>query len=1606
MEFSQDFENDAFIAQAAQRAQTANFLRTLAADPVGAQHLAATISQWGDAAPTLPAGAIYGLASSGITPDHPVGQQVIKNGLSVVPSMSQYQMRVATTMNPQPQNNPSDVAPGFAGGPPLAGEPQSSGGFLHDVGHVASDVGGFLNRDVGRPVGALIDKGQNLNTQTALGTPGATSGTQTEQASTLTPTEALKGATRTAGAITNSAFQVVKEPLEITGSAVSTLRGNPEGETVSGPFGTHYHFGSLKQAVSPEQLQIVQAVQGKSLGQGILPGGAAVAAATKAQQAAGNINGHALTYGRALASAVASPDTRVFHVVSGVTDFGVAQELDPTAWLAKSLSDSTEASHIFSETTDASRAAVADELISGATDPDQIAGLENWATNGESTMDLRGAVIDRMRTDPAGMAAVAQRLGIADPKDLMRAAKAPQTGVFVGLRPFVHRQSVLSYLVSEQGTKDATELAKTNSFLDLRDKMGRDVPVDTIAHVQDAQTPEDVKFLINDELGTSIAGPGTKAIRPWQNTRLAAMLPDRFADLTDNQQAVETAERTMASANVSRAAQDPILHDLALASNQGDAYNIYVNRMGGAIADKLAQDDRIGGIVSAPGIPVEEAKKLTTFYADQSAEQHLYNVNESGQNARVTVGTVADEPIPLSGPHLETEMGRFVPSLDPIALRQATTKWRQAIHLWHDGYVTDTEGFAGNASRVAHQAARAERYVMGAITGVWKTGVLATLRLPVRIGAEGQAAASVAGVDSMWTNPASVLSLIAGAKEGKLQDFLDRLPGVNAKGSADALGNEWASMLGDRQSAYSQWLGRAAGQVPSPWSMEQQILKRYTLYDKSLPSEYRRGWIDEISHLHLDPVSRETARALLDPENYSPAGVTGHSGLDAVKDWVKNGPGAEYLNNLESSHSEDSNSYIEALHSGRMTPDEWVDSIADRVKTKTASDPKLLNAVGYNKDPETGDTPFDFSRVNQGYKKSTSQEFQNYIKANVVGGPEKVRALTAVKNTGREAGLISWFGDRMMGAVMDSPSKLITRSPAGRQFYYQEIQRMFGQLTPEAQTQALSQATEDGWKLTKTAGTGAADLEHVDLVAKARTLSKLHDYLYYPGEQNTAESMLRNLVPFAGAWHSALRRWSKLAIEHPQIVRRTQQGVQELQSSGVFYKDPQNGNRETMGIFGPGIMRELTGAVGFNMGGPVQNANILGGLPGAGLGAQISAEALLPKMPATDWLRSKISPYGSPDFTGGYQMFLPGWLQKMSAAQFQPLRNVPVVGDTVAHALSYVIPRTDSQKTAVQDLAKQAFATMANSGAYNLSNPDVFNQVTDKAMQQAESLYFWRGLAQMVLPTAPTYSASITPKNGTAAGTSIMLYKIGADFRKMQAASGGDYQKADLQLVQKYGVNAIYATAPENLRTIYGVPTTLQGEVWQQQHQGFVQKYGNVWGYFAPQGGGFNQTVYHDQLSNGLIQPLNVNQWAREANQQIGSIIYDTLRTKAGVSPDTDTRAWLAQNKKQLMKDYPGYNTTIAGVAGKPYSVEKIAQITEAVNDPTVARTPLATAARLYLDMRQQALDKAGVKSFKAQAAAPYKEWLYENGSRLATASPAFANIWDGLFLSEVAPDG
>ena len=1691
------FDHDAMLANEIEGAQRDTFLQTLANDPAGAARLAQTISAWGDHAPTLPAGAIVGLASAGIGPLHPVGQAVVRNGLGLTAGMSDAQIRAAMqgpagALAPGPQvpagmNGPSGMsepvlpsmtAPGASNlGGSLPGDLAS---VAQGAGKAAAAVASGTQRDVIAPINQVFAHGESAAT-------GGQLSPQEAQAGFGNP-ETAKGVARELGAVANTGLQALRLPLEVVGSGVSTLRGNPQGETVSGPFGTTFHFGSLSQAISPEQFTLVQQLQGKSLGQGILPGGPATAAAAQAAQQAGSINGHALTWGRALASVVSEPGTRPYQILSGLTDAAVALELDPTAAVTREVSEGLAASRVFAPTSDDAIASVADLLVNNADTSEQVDGLRQWAG---SDGDLRSAIVDKIRNDPGSAADIAQRLGLATSKQLLKAVAAKQTGMFVGLRPFVKQDSALSWLSSQRGQNVIDRLAADHSFTSIRSTLGDQVPVDVVNQLAHADTADQVRQILTPELGATVTGPITfKAIRPPEDLRLFSQMPKGSIDLSNSQQMVEQAERTLTLAKVPKSQWDDVLSPMAGARTYGEAFDAYVNGLGGALKQKLIDD----------GAPTPLATKLTRFFPKTWDEQRMFNIDAQGEIPRVAGLAVDGEPVPLSGPMLENELNRLVPPLDYRALRQANTKWRQLLNVWNDGGVTTTNGFEHMPIQRAISAGLdAEAHISGMLTGAFKVGALAAARLPLRFLSDEHARMAAAGLDSFFTNPLSTIAYITGHK-----------------GALDATGEAFKTQLGDDQSMFAAAIGRAAEQNPSPWTADQQMFKAFVRYQKGDPN-YAKSWVDELSQLHLDATGREVARAILDP-GYAPAGTdraaplgarvlgadenpyadipsgsvrmfrgenpergvgevggrsgtpgrnwsTSHAfasryagengrvlavdlpidaegqppagwrlphlvktetsaenaarlqeiqagrvelgrepgslgpareqgsspqmgGLDAVKEWFSNGAGQRYLNDLRSADLK----WGSANLNQRAVADAYIDAVRDRVMTKTGGDQTLMDAVANG-------TPFDYTKANRGISKSVDHDFRQYLRSKVDDiGPQFVKGRAEAEGQGLGGGFtrmgrgMDWATDRMFGALMDKPTRILTRSPAFSQFYWKDMQRLMPVLDPAVQDQVLRVAGNTGIDLTRTAESGALDLESADAIAKARALAATKDLLYYPGERTTLEDQLRNFMPFASAWRSVVKTWASLAVEHPQILRRAQQGVQQLQTSGFFHPDPSGGGKgDVFSMAGPGLMRELTGAMGFTMQGPVKGLNIAAaGLPGVGLAPQIAAEMTLPKNTTTQALRDFISPYGDPDFSGGMQMFFPGWLDKLQAGGWTT--GIPFVG-----------PPTANQKVTLQDLAKQAFATAAASGKFNLHDPTVLANLWDQSMRQAQRLYLWRGLAQFVFPTAPSVYASAKIPDGTP----VALYKLATDYQTMLKADGGDGQKASLQFVQKYGPNLIYATEPDNLRTTYGIPTTVAGVQWEADHHSFTQKYPNVWGYFAPQappGQRGPYSIYQQEVKSGQIQALTVQQWSELADSHLGTAIYDQLRQRLGTHITTADQKWLDQQKVAIAKEYPGYNTNIVGVAGGPLATQKIAELTNAVEDPTVAQTPLAQAAAKYISLRQDALTAAGRKTLTGATMTRYRDWLYQNGLKLVALVPAFAAMWENIFQKEVVP--
>lgn len=1709
-----------FLQRSQEEARTRRFLERLSRDPEGAARLARAISAWGDQAPTLPAGAIVGLAHGDITPDHPVGKQIITHGVpglraAPIRGLLGPDMPGPTGVSEDPWNPPAHANdPSGLGWVGDIG--RAVGGVGRAVGGAVADVAGAVDRNVLDPIDRTFARGESAATGGRL--------TERDVAASVPGPEQAKAASRVAFAGANDALRVIETPLNLTAKGVMSLRGV---DSVRTPFGGQLDVGSWSDLLDPGQLQLVQAASGKSLGHGILPGGEAHDAAVRDQQQAAAINGSALTYGRALASGVSEPGSRLYSIMSGTVDATVATVLDPSNAVLKAWTRSAQLAKQFAPVTDDAIANTA-RFLADSTDQAGIVKLRAWAgaNAGDDTIE---AVSAKIAADHGGALEIANELG-KKPADLLRAMKAPQVGIAHGLRPILKRESALTHLNSEEGRKLVDRIAGERSFTKLRAMFDDTVPVDFIYGLAHASDPAEVRALYQAELGASVAGPPRWFRPPAAHIRLFDQMPNGAIDTHNANQMVDQAEKILSLVKFPRDRWDEVLEplanpllDSAAASDAwlhgvGDAARDWIvgidanainkiantrswDEITAALGTKLpdAQMHLLVGAKSEAGVrrvlagigfgkvPYDLATKLTRSFRHDYIEQSKFFTDQLGETPRVAGWVNGGEPVVLEGPFATTELlNRMIPAPDYRALRQATTKWRQITKLYNDGHlvqVPEMHGMASGSVRARAWAADVEAHVSTALTKAFKTLILAAPRTGLVILADEQTRMAASGLDSAWS-PMSYIAWVVGKKGGAFE----KLPGAGTRGTTDALGTTWVEQLGDETSAMTAAIGRSSSVARG--ELEQQLIKHQVMFGRD-QTQYLDAWAGNLGKLHLDGPTREVARAIIDP-THVPKGVSGGgeiplsrffsgdslndagralfgndeaaierihglmdemiaarlggairgsdelapdaagavfrnaerdiagtvhetsdvlraeydvlhgrmmselraagaepaglAGTDAVKEWFFTGAGQKFRKDLRDANLRWGSAQLD----DRAVSDWYIDQLRMRVHEMTGGDDQLIDAVAHG-------TPFDFTKVHKGVQHSVDADFRRYLaqQADAVG-PVQVpgQAVTsAARKNYIERGSQMWFG-----LLMDTPARVLSRSPVFAQSYWADVERMLPRLTKEAQADAIAQAAKVRITISPVAATGDLTLETVDMYAKARALATTKSMLDYPGEKSSIEDIMRNVAPFATAWRDALAAWTKLAKANPNIVRRGQQIIQGAQQSGFMANEPGLDGGNYFTVFGMDPTRWATGATGFELQGETAGLNIVArGLPGVGFGVQIAAGALIPKTSATEAIHKFISPYGEPDISGGLlESFAPGFADKLRAS-----------GVLQRNGVGY--GPTDSDKVTIENLAMDAFKTMAATGKYDLTDRSVLARMAEKSRDQAQHLMLLRAIGSAFVPTALRYNSKAKVKDGQL----IELFLLGEDYRKKLEELKGDSAAATRWFVDKYGPEVAYATQPKSRSVVYGLPTDVAGTVWKEAHQTFAAAYPGLVGFWVPQpvaGDRGSIELYYKQIKSGEREALTVEQWTLLANDRLGNAVYDQIRRRLPVSLNAAQREALAAVKVKIHEQYPGFTETVTGISTRqklPEQIELLLGVGDkpgALDAPDVKHTPLASAARDYLKIRQAVLDKMERKSLTGEKMAQARDLLYGVGTQIATANPSFVAMWNNLFQYEVEP--
>lgn len=1536
--------------------------------------VATILSSWGDTAPTLPVGSTVGLSHAGVDPYGPMGQQIINKAVPQMPGATHADPGTKAPASTMPhglapqglKDQPGQAPEGLMGDPSsfksgtaLNAPQHQGGGILGDIEGAAKDVGGALGsaasgveRDAIQPINRVIGGA------TSAATGGAASSQQVEAGFAA---QDPKAAIRTGFSAMNAgqtAFHVATNLLQIAPPTPGPLSSFGLGGGVQ-------REGSLSDKLNPHQFALYNQLTGESSGSGFLPGGpAAVTAAQAATQAASiDYNGkeQAYTLGRGLASSVFTPGSRPYSVASGITDAIVSFYDDPSAAALKEFSAERALGSTFTATPEEAYNSAAEHFVTNANTSDQVAHLRDWTgASVDATPDLREAIIDKLKTDPGSATKLTQGDdAITTPKALLKAIGMNSLGASTFLRRHVDQPFALKFLNSQAGNDFAQKIADSPSFTDIWHMTNKQLPVNLVSGLANATKVEDVKFYLASELGTTMTKtPGFGWLRPLEDVRMLHALPDA-ADITDNQQMVEQAERHLIAGNVPRDQWDNVLQPVADARTPDEIKNAYINGVGDTIAKNLTDNY---------GVSAKHAKQLTKFFADQSETDRQYAIDQLGNTPHLPGVVLDGKSVPITGPHQTNELlNRVIPALDPRKLTQASTRYRAALHLW------DNQGKVGGGIE-------GFSHFLDSITSTWKGATLAHPSVMLRALADSQLAMTSEGMDTFLNHPIKYLGMVT-AKHA--------IPGTGKTLQHDFLGNDWLDEVHNYNSDIAKSLGYGeAGFRPQSTDSGRLLLKNYVHYGKDSP-EYNRSWAGEISQLATNPVTRELARAVRDPGHLI-AGVGKAAddevpmGVDAVKQAFWDGPLSGERMTLANAKLEWGS---ENLADNRAWSDAYVDSELQRLMTKTSgaaegkvADPDLIDAVADG-------TPFRKpGKVERSFTDSLDDKVEQF-------GPVKVKGQMVAPKS-RVAG---W--DRAVGwafsKLMDEPIVSLVRSPTFRQAYAQKAPELLPFMTGEGQEQFIREAADAGVTLKAVSQTGDLSAEDANQILKAHALEQTKKMLYYPGERVGATDKLRAIAPFADAWRRVLSRWAGIASAHPQIIRRGQQGVTALQQNGFFHPDPAQGGKEVFTLIPGGLMKAVAGAP-FPVTGAVSGLNIAGqGLPGIGPAVTVGVAPLLSmfhSVPA-EALRDKVFPYGLPDTGGGIlESLFPGWLDKTRAAG--KLAHIPFLGE---------LP-SQRENTTMADLTDDIFSYKVSAGTVNMHDVDSIQRGWSDAGHEANTMYMYLGLAQFVAPAAPNLQRDIQLKNGSVVET----YLLAQDYSKMLQSSDGDSYKATLQFIQKYGPERIFATQRKSQTLVYGLGTGPESQAFTASHAAFAQKFPNVYGLWAPTIAQTQRGSYQDWLDSivsGQTKPLSVEDWTHLAESRVANAAYNEARKQLGVSPDAAQQTWLSQVKAKLTAQYPGFGMEIG--TAKLNTAQKIAEISGAVQNKDAPKGDETTAVKLYLSVRNQALAEASARGYKTlggQSVADLRSWLFEAGTKIAQKFPVFTNTWNQVFQDEVNP--
>ena len=629
------------------------------------------------------------------------------------------------------------------------------------------------------------------------------------------------------------------------------------------------------------------------------------------------------------------------------------------------------------------------------------------------------------------------------------------------------------------------------------------------------------------------------------------------------------------------------------------------------------------------------------------------------------------------------------------------------------------------------------------------------------------------------------------------------------------------------------------------------------------------------------------------------------------------------------------------------------------------------------------------------------------------------------KSFGDKPGIFSRFSEGFFKFAVRL-EKTSTMGPEWRQSYWDSIYDISGALDAEAVAQLAIVAKKSLTPLTSFKGQPIGKEHAVWKAFKNSkgdgniTVAEAHEYASFVASKRVADlfydasrkrllfHQLRLIAPFGAAWEDTIRRWGQIALDNPMEVYKIQKTLQWLTkpessalysltdakdyydpNQGFFFNDPLDGQRKFFIPFlgtGLNFLSNLVTGQGASSQGPYtlsatpQSLNFAFAsgsiMPGFGPGLQMSVLALdklginpinIAPLSLQNNIDKILFPFGEPDLDQGpLEAFLPGNWRRIIAG---------LAGTEEAYAASFA----------------PVMNYLASGGNYDLNDIEDQTQLIKDTNKFSQWFTFFRGWFGLVSPFALQPQGLSTLDDGNAV-LSTALYN---DFKELEIAAGGDYNKAYADFLDLYGPEAIFAI----INTSSGAPTNLMTYELIQREPEVVDLYPETYGYAYP-AGGFSAELYRWQRRAGNKEKFDSKQLVQRATSLRFYAADDRLMTRL-ISGNFSEEEY-EEARKNLRDTF-----IKAGLSQEtdPYKEARVKdELRRMAADIRFEDSDAVAGLRDYLYLRDKALEAAGIDndSLAKVGALPQRQWLAGQAKKILQRNPEFYKFYYRFFKEEL----